>query len=325
MHRRMILNLLRALGAILLTLAVVRATTFAQSHGVIPGTGARLDKVGDDFEDEKWSYVFNNPKSSEEQDGQVRLPGGYATNRRWSESAKRGHPDLIQRVPTPEGGLPGSTGSLMLASRATGIPNRWSKSLQQDDFLLNIRSTMGAIPVSARPSMVVRVYVPPFDRFLDHSAASFALRADVVGTKSSGWNAKSEPYWPGMFIVFNSETDRQHAEDSAFLRIRANSRGHDFAGPQITPGWWTLGMSFTPDGRVHYYARQGVEDLTREDYLTSQSPYGFTCTHLNTVMFNIANRDDGRWSTPWIIDDVEVYMLRNPSSTANERGVFRLK
>ena len=31
--------------------------------------------------------------------------------------------------------------------------------------------------------------------------------------------------------------------------------GQDFAGPHITtPGWWTLGMSFSPDGQVHYYA-----------------------------------------------------------------------
>jgi len=77
---------------------------------------------------------------------------------------------------------------------------------------------------------------------------------------------------------------------------------------------------------VHYYARKGIEDLTRDDYITSQHPYGLTATHLNTVIFNIANRDDGNWSTPWVIDDPQVYWLKHTSTTDRDRrGVFRLK
>ena len=48
--------------------------------------------------------------------------------------------------------------------------------------------------------------------------------------------------------------------------VRAGSYGQDMRGPKITEtGWWTLGMSFTRDGRVHYFAHEGVEDV----YLTS--------------------------------------------------------
>src|SRR5271166_1623447 len=86
------------------------ATVFAQEE-VVPGTGTRIKEVGDDFEDPKWNYIANEPKSSEENDGQERLPAGRSENGRWAEGLKRGQPDLIKRVPTPPGGIAGSEGS----------------------------------------------------------------------------------------------------------------------------------------------------------------------------------------------------------------------
>jgi hypothetical protein len=69
---------------------------------LVPGTGQRVVKVGDDFEEPKWNYTFNNPKSSDEQDKQQRLPAGRSVNGRWYEGVMRGHPDVIRRVATPE-------------------------------------------------------------------------------------------------------------------------------------------------------------------------------------------------------------------------------
>jgi hypothetical protein len=84
--------------------------------------------------------------------------------------------------------------------------------------------------------------------------------------------------------------------------------GHDFVGPKIDQlGWWTLGMSFTPDGAVHYFARPGIDDLTASDRITSQYPYGYRAEHLDTFFFNVCSGDNGRWSTPWIIDDAALY------------------
>ncbi len=96
------------------------------------------------------------------------------------------------------------------------------------------------------------------------------------------------------------------------LLVRSDDRGADFFGPRITePGWWTLGMSFTPDGRVHYYAKAGVEDLTAQDYLASHFCYGFRCQRLNTYFFDVISPDDGRtWSTKWVIDDPAVFVAR---------------
>src|SRR5689334_12018982 len=89
----------------------------AQAQVIVPGTGQKIEKVGDDFEDANWSYIYNLPKGSEENDKQQRLPAGHSKNGRWFEGPMRGQPDIIQRVPTPEGGIPGSQGSLLMRSQ----------------------------------------------------------------------------------------------------------------------------------------------------------------------------------------------------------------
>jgi hypothetical protein len=56
--------------------AVAGMLPIAKAQVFVPGTGQKLTNVGDDFEDEKWDYVYNLPKSSEENDKRQRLPGG---------------------------------------------------------------------------------------------------------------------------------------------------------------------------------------------------------------------------------------------------------
>lgn len=285
---------------------------------LVPGTGVKIANVGDDFEDESWKYIYNNPKSSHEQDNYVRTPGGRSANGRWFESAKRGQPDIIRRVPTPPDGIPGSTGAMFMASRQTGIPGRPSRQMQQDDLIVSVRDQIGGyISVARQPSCVVRVYLPPFDKWENRTGTSFGLRAEVMGSK--GRRGPLEQYWPGFFIWFKSrDGDRRYNEDGAYLLLRAGPIGQDFKGPDITQtGWWTLGMSFTPDGRVHYYASPGADDLTQEDYISSQYPYGFRCRQFHTFFFNVANGDDGRtWSTGWVIDDPALYMVSPPQQMA---------
>jgi hypothetical protein len=290
---------------------------------LVPGTGQKMTQVGDDFEPEEWGFIQNLPKSSEEQDKQQRLPTGRSTNGRWYEGIKRGHPDFMTRVPTPEGGLPGSEGSLLFRTRLSGIPGSRSYSMQQDDLVANIQYRMrGTISVSQSPSCDVRVYLPPFEKWEDRSGSTFGYR---IAVQTHAWKTPDSPrgfffrntpqytdevYWPGIFIQFRSKTDSRHEEDSAYFTIRGNRRGADFKGPEITEtGWWTLGMSCTPDGQVHYYIRQGVDDLTEADHVTSQYPYSYKAEQFRTFFFNVCNRDDGStWSTPWIIDDPSLYI-----------------
>ncbi len=280
---------------------------------LVPGSGQKSDKVGDDFEDEKWSYNFNNPKSSHEQDEQIRYPAGGSTNGRWSESAKRGHPDVIQRVATPPDGLSGSTGALRLRTLQSGIPNNISGQNQQDDLIVNVSGRLnGYLPASSSPSVVVRVYLPPFDQWEQRTGNSFGMRLSLDGYRAG--DNKQDTYWPGIFIHLYCKADSRIKESYAQLLLRGGPRGHDFWGPKITEtGWWTLGMSVTPAGAVEYYAHAGVENLTEADFISSQYPYGFQAQRLQTFFFDLVNRDDGRsWSTEWIIDDPSLYYLRAP-------------
>lgn len=303
---------------LLFALLAVTASAPA-AEPLVPGTGRKVANVGDDFEEEDWEYIFNGPKSTEDVNKNQNMPTGESKNGRWYEGIKRGHPDIVRRVATPAGGLPGSRGSLLLQSLHTGIPGRPSYTMHQDDFICDVNYRLGyAIPIEQSPSVVVRVFLPPVAKWEDRSGPQFAFRlaldTTVVKRPENSFFASPRPmnevYWPGMFIEFESKTDSGGEHDYAFIRIRADEYGNDFRTKQITTtGWWTLGMSVTPDNRVHYYAKPGLEDLTSDDHITSQTPYGFKPEGFRTFFFNVCNGDDGRtWSTPWIIDDPALYV-----------------
>lgn len=289
---------------------------------VVPGTGRKVQQFGDDFEDPNWAYRENGKKSSFEQDNRIRFPKGKSNNGRWVESTKRGHPDYIKRVKTPAGGLPGSKGALLLQSRDTGIPGRPSGRMQQDDFLAESYETSSA----NNPNYVVRVYLPPYDQWENRTGSSFGFRigcrapkVDKFGREKRGlfgidWESfgNEEAYWPGMFIQFLSKDDPRHDKDKIQLVCRAGRTGREFPGMAMSPGWWTLGLSVSGDGAVHYYARKGVDRLTPNDRIGSSYPYHFQCERVVTMFFNICSADDGRtWSTPWVVDDPEMYLGTN--------------
>ncbi|MEL7336724.1 MAG: hypothetical protein AAFN70_11045 [Planctomycetota bacterium] len=301
------------------------------AHGqrpVVPGTGSPIMGVADDFEDPNWKYIPRDPKSTEDIDDNQRKPTGRTTNGRWYEGIKRGHPDIVKRVATPKGGLPGSRGAMMMRSMYTGIPGRPSNTMHQDDFVANIQYRLGRkINVGEVPSVTTRVFLPPVSQWEKRSGPHFGFRLALETTAMlekkglfgmTSKEAGNEVYWPGMFIEFESKARTRKEHDYAYLRIRGNRRGGDFRGPQITTtGWWTLGMSVTPDGMVHYYASPGTDDLTEEDYITSQIPYGYRAERFRTFFYNVCSADNGRdWSTSWIVDDPKLFLVR-PNNKGN--------
>ena len=305
-----------------------------QSRIIVPGTGRLVST--DDFEDEKWGWRPNGPKSSKENDEQVRYPLGKSFNGRWFESPKRGRPDRIERIPTPPGGLEGSTGALLIQSQHTGIPGRPEFKQNQDDFIMSPRQ----MSLASRPNCVVRVYIPDWDNWEQRNGVSFGMRAGLVGPqdveeeKTVGLFRKrtikkmvhkDDGYYPGFFVQYNPKSDPRYNEDHAVILIRAQTSGHDkVADIKITePGWWTLGMSFEPGGYVHYFAGEGTDDLTMADHLLSSQPYGIPGHRFNTIFFNVCSADNGRsWSTPWVIDDPKVYMAAG-GQTASGRSRTR--
>jgi hypothetical protein len=177
----------------------------------------------------------------------------------------------------------------------------------------------GPVSVAREPSVVVRVYLPQWDQWEQRSGPSFGFRAALQAYKTKherrglfggGSSTKLETYWPGIFIHY-SKGDGKDRADSATLILRGGPSGQDFNGPKITePGWWTLGMSFTSDGQVHFYAHAGVANLTSKDHISSQYPYGLRAEHLDAFFFNVVSGDDGNWSTPWIVDDPTLFLGR---------------
>lgn len=307
----------RLLGACVASAAALSAMCSPSNAQVVPGTGTLYNT--DDFEDENWSYVFNFPKSSKEEDEQIRYPLGGSTNGLWVESPKRGAPDQAERIATPPGGIEGSNGALLIRSRDTGIPGRPMGKQCQDDFILKAKP----LSIGYQPSFVVRVYLPEWDQWEQRNGVSFGIRAGMQGPQEKleptrGFKrlfgssmetvTTTEPYYPGFFIQFNPATST-NPDPHAILIIRANESGQDMSSRKITqPGWWTFGMSITSDGRCHYYARAGVDDLTAGDYLASMLPYGIRGNYFNTIFFNVCSADNGQsWSTPWVIDDPKVY------------------
>jgi hypothetical protein len=290
----------------------------------VPGTGEFLADCSDNFEDPLWSYTLKLPKSSSEQDENSRPPGGFSSNRLWHEGALRGTPDVVKRIPTPPGGIEGSTGSLLFATKYSGIPGRPSGKQQQDDLLLKFDRKLGrSIPMAWQPSCTVRVYLPPFEHWENRTGPSFGMRADCRGRKPP--DGSTEAYWPGMFWLFRNANNRDVKQDFAQLTIRSGPRGNDVRSHKVyEPGWWTMGMSFTPDGQIHYYASPGVDDLTPEDYLASYFPYGDRCLSFNNFFFNVANQDNGRsWSTSWVIDDPKVFVTPPQNQTVAQ--LYRTK
>ncbi|MCX7386711.1 MAG: hypothetical protein NTX48_08610 [Planctomycetales bacterium] len=286
---------------------------------LVPGTGMKLQQVGDDFEDEKWEWVPNGNKASKEQDEQVRTPTGFSNNQRWFESPKRGMPDHILRVETPLGGIAGSKGSLKIQTLNSGVPGQNSGQMEQDDLVMSCTSRIGAIAVSRSPSCTCRIFLPPFDKWENRSGTHFGYRIDTKTTITeskkrflfSKSSKKQEEYWPGYFIEFHSSHDGRTAADEAILLIRGDHLGHEVKSLKLAPGWWTLGMSVSGDGQVHFYGKQGVKDLTSADHLYSSFPYGYKAEYFATHFFNSCNLNDGKtWSTPIIIDDPAIFSMR---------------
>lgn len=307
-------------AVISLALSVTAAQTAVALGQVVPGTGTPVQGGGDDFEDANWSYDPKLPKNSNDIDEQSRGPEGRSPDGKWYEGNGRGTPDIVRRVETPPDGLEGSAGALMIQSKFTGVPGRATHKAEQDDLYMALSDKPGSfISTSRTPNFTVRVWLPAFEEWNRQSGSTFAVRATGRGMKPG--NGESKPYWPGLFFEFHPGQQNRDGKDFAMLILRGNEMGHDYNVRKITESgcWWTVGMSFTPDGRVHFYASEGVDELTSADYLASHWCYGFRCQTIYDVFFDVWNRVDGKSiSTSWIIDDPQVFVASDRSQVTRQ-------
>ncbi|MFN0022075.1 MAG: hypothetical protein ACKVP0_27820 [Pirellulaceae bacterium] len=289
---------------------------------LIPGTGLRIAKTGDDFEDEKFEYYPQHPKSSWNINKQMNVPGGISLNNLWAEGGKRGTPDVVKRIATPPGGIEGSKGCMMIQSLNPGIPGRASHEEQQDDLLHNVEGVAGSqIPVAWSPNVVCRVYVPSESQWEKRNGATFGFRIGLYGYTPQG---KYDEYWPGIFFHMQREQAADGKIKPSILSVlRADEFGRDLPGPVFQPSsWCTLGMSMPPDGSVQFFGKPGIDDLTEKDYLGGWHCYSWRGVNFSTYFFNVINMDNGRsWGTPWTIDNAYLYVATAPK--ANIKGSER--
>ena len=286
----------------------------ARRYGpVIPGSGIRVAWTGDDFEAEDWAYYPQHPKSSWNIDENVREPGSHSKNGMWAEGAKRGTPDNVRRVPTPAGGLEGSTGAMLFQSLYSGIPGTLTHQQQQDDLLHNTQANAGMLPVSWSPNVICRVYVPPVKYWEKRDGATFGFRTGLMA---------HEEYWPGIFLHMERTQKEGKTVHQVRSWIRADDYGRDMPSLTFEPETWiTMGISHTPDGAVHFFQRAGIEDLTKEDCVGSYFCYGWRAHTFQNFFFNVINMDDGRSvSTPWIVDDAFLYAASAPATKIRMAG-----
>ena len=308
----------RPLCFVLSGVLLISTPLFAQ---IVPGTGTKIEYVGDDFEDSEWEFVHNMPKGSHENNERRNGPMGYSRNRRFMEGPERGQPDHMQIIPTPAGGLPGSNNALWVSTLHSGIPGQNTRTVEQDDLIVSCSSRLGtSFRPSETPNCLVRVFFPDPERWEKRNGPHFGFRVGCSTTAEQegeglfgifGGGMGPEPYWPGIWVHYRHTGDRRGPAGTAFLAVRGDSRGRDVrVGEMEQFGWWTFGITVSPDGMVHYYASPGVDPLTASDRLTSQMPYGFTAERVTSFFFNFCNQNDGRtWSTPIVIDDPEMYLL----------------
>ena len=231
---------------------------------------------------------------------------------------KRGQPDVIRRVQPPEGGISGSTGALLLCSLRTG-GNYPTNTLQQEDLIANVSNRVGKIPVSRGPNVVTRVWIPPFEEFENRpNQCHFAFRLALEQQPYQSFGGFSAPedhhFWPGIFVnmVRNPNAQKDGHPNGIYLWMKATQRGTQIRGPiSTTTGWWTMGMSVAPDGKVNYFAKPGVEELTERDMIGSDYPFGKRAILFRNFFFNVCNGDDGRsWSSQFVIDDPTLFVSR---------------
>lgn len=195
-----------------------------------------------------------------------------------------------------------------------------SNMLQQEDLIANVHQRVGKIPVSRGPSVVTRVWFPPFEEWENrigqcHFAFRLSLEKHSYGSMNGqGSNHEDDHFWPGMFVNL-SRNPKAHEDGVPFIIdmwMKATQDGRAMRGPRSTQtGWWTLGMSISPDGKIHYFAKPGVEDLTAEDHLGSSFPFGNRATLFRNFFFNVCNGDNGRsWSSQFVIDDPSLFVAR---------------
>lgn len=235
----------------------------------IPGTGDIVQKL--DFEKEvegESDFSYNH---------------GWAGQGYGLTGTQRGAPESIKVVHTPSSNVFSGKKSLQFYSHnrnsqwrtdhhTTGTEYDNPDKEQQDDFFMPIIKKQGekGWVATDTPAVLMHIYTEGISSTDEHQYTS--LRMPIVSKINRKYKGKNvRPWWPGIWIYQKPSSNKYIIK---LRRPASSSMDVPFNFPEAKKiqesTWWTLGLSITPDGNIHYFLTDSyVKNLTMKHYLTS--------------------------------------------------------
>lgn len=272
------------------------------STSEVLGRTDRLADLCDDFEDIKWNYNYQNHMSS---------------NKLWRSGSGFGEPELLARVPTPDGGINGSAGALEIRTNNIELfDNGSSPGHRSMEKLLTAeykKNSEHRITRANRPVFIVRVWLPPFNLWIKENSKEDYYN---FGFRHEAFPKNGDKYYPSLWLHYDNSLSQPWFRCRIFP-IGTKKPLVDIAiVPIRQPYWWTLAVAFDEDGIDHYYARPGVGIPTEKDEIFNatqfRTRYGIATPSMDYVLysfFHLGYPEAGNASPPFVIDDYELWIV----------------
>ncbi len=174
------------------------------------------------------------------------------------------------------------------------------------------------IPLSERPSIVMNLWVVPFEDWPTGPAGSVieaegSLRYNYFGLRSIGASVSAtDPtnylgfVYPSLFIAWKPDTMEYY--------FTARNPGDEYVKPISQAGWWTLGISFNPlNGSPRFYAAPGKVVLQESDFMieldVTEPGYVMRGLAGNLLSLRTERSQTEGLSTPWRVLNYRVFHI----------------
>lgn len=187
-------------------------------------------------------------------------------------------------VTPPFGGKPDSFGALEIG--------RINDSTQQEMLSPTFAKKREILKRSDMPVFIVRVYLPPFNKYY-----GFGFRQWI--------SIKDVKYSTSIWVKNNN--------NGAHFYFRANNGQENDVpgGPCVEPGWWTWGIAFDNKGIGYYYVSKGRNVPTKNDEVFDTSKFpAQNNPNMDEIEYSFFAISEGDGDSKFIIDDYEVWVAK---------------
>lgn len=288
--------------------AVLSAALGLTARAGVPGTGAVIDAISDEFEP-PWTFDYQMNLSS---------------NGLWYGQF-RGAPEILQLVTPPDGSDATSTTALRLRSVDTADDSYPGA----EDLVSQFYSTTlfgRAVAFAEEPSYVTWVYFPPIATWpltVDGSNC-FGFRLAARDHTLIGPDNENGEYYPSIWAYRGSD-------GQGYLVARVGDGYVEDVPIASVPsgGWYTLGMSWNAQGQTEYYAASGRLALQAGHRLYTDT---LSARKMETVpyhFYSLRFPATGSPSPDFLADRCRVYTRSLPkvptlSALASSGSTFRM-